>query len=147
MYVELNKSVGERIFHALLFEIIANFILSVVVSQMLDVTLTAAGFLSLISAFVATVWNYIFNLFFDRLQAKMEFDRTLCVRLMHTVSFEVVLIATLIPFAMFILHLHFMQALSTEVGLVLFFIPYTLLYNGLYDYLRPRVTGAVRQSR
>ena len=70
LYVELNKSVGERIFHALLFEIIANFILSVVVSQMLDVTLTAAGFLSLISAFVATIWNYIFNLFFDRLQAK-----------------------------------------------------------------------------
>ncbi|TDS84901.1 putative membrane protein [Rahnella sp. BIGb0236] len=147
MYVELNKSVKERVYHALLFEILANLILSVFVSKMMNVTLTTAGVLSLISAFVATVWNYIFNFFFDKFQAKAGFSRTLSVRGIHTVSFELILIVTLTPFAMYILHLHFMQALSTEVGLVLFFIPYTLLNNGIYDYLRAWLIGNKLETR
>ncbi|AMJ72652.1 hypothetical protein AW879_12620 [Enterobacter cloacae] len=136
MEIELDKSFRERIFHAVIFEVMANVIIALSLAWLMNVSVLQSGSLSVISALTATVWNFMFNRLFDALQKKHQFQRTFLVRAIHAVGFETGLIITLIPVAMLMLDLTITEAFFVEIGLVLFFLPYTLLFNWLYDYLR-----------
>jgi|AGFS01.1.fsa_nt_gi Predicted membrane protein len=146
MKVELNKSTPERIFHAVLFELLANIIIALFLAYVLQVSLLQSGMLSLISALTATVWNFIFNKIFDGLQRRYAFERSFLLRVLHAVAFEIGLIVTLTPVAMLLLYLPLIDAFFVEIGLVLFFLPYTLAYNWLYDWLRSTFYGQKRME-
>lgn len=146
MEIELNKSVKERIFHAVIFEVIANVIIALSLAWLMNVSILQSGSLSVISALTATAWNFVFNKLFDSLQNKYRFQRTLLVRAIHAVGFETGLIITLIPVAMVMLDLPITEAFFVEIGLVLFFLPYTMLFNWLYDYLRWMFVGRRRSA-
>ncbi|EMC1013572.1 PACE efflux transporter [Enterobacter bugandensis] len=146
MEIELNKSFKERIFHAVIFEVTANVIIALSLAWLMNVSVLQSGSLSVISALTATVWNFVFNKFFDSLQKKHQFQRTFLVRAIHAVGFETGLIISLIPVAMFMLNLTIAEAFFVEIGLVLFFLPYTMLFNWLYDYLRWTFVGSKRSA-
>ncbi|MFW7194753.1 PACE efflux transporter [Enterobacter sp. BNK-29] len=146
MEIELNKSVKERVFHAVIFEVTANVIIALSLAWLMNVSVLQAGSLSVISALTATVWNFIFNKLFDSLQKKHQFQRTFFVRAIHAVGFETGLIISLIPVAMVMLNLTVAEAFFVEIGLVLFFLPYTMLFNWLYDYLRWTFVGRKRSA-
>ncbi|HGW2950047.1 TPA: PACE efflux transporter [Enterobacter asburiae] len=113
---------------------------------LMNVSVLQSGSLSVISALTATVWNFIFNKLFDSLQKKHQFQRTFLVRAIHAVGFETGLIISLIPVAMVMLNLTVAEAFFVEIGLVLFFLPYTMLFNWLYDYLRWTFVGRKRTA-
>ncbi|SFT84508.1 Uncharacterized membrane protein [Kosakonia arachidis] len=136
MEIELNKSVQERILHAVLFEVIANVSIAFLLAWIMNVSVLQSGLLSVISAFTATVWNFVFNKCFDNIQKEYKFCRNFIARSLHAITFEAGLIIILIPVAMFTLNLSVQEAFWIEVGLVLFFLPYTLVFNWIYDYLR-----------
>ncbi|MBS1204896.1 MAG: hypothetical protein H6R25_1795 [Proteobacteria bacterium] len=136
MEIELNKSVQERILHAVLFEVVANFSIAFLLAWIMNVSVLQSGLLSVISAFTATVWSFIFNKCFDGIQKRYKFCRNFVVRSLHAIMFEAGLIIILVPAAMFTLNLPVQEAFWTEVGLVFFFLPYTLIFNWVYDYLR-----------
>lgn len=144
MEIELDKSFRERIFHAVIFEVMANVIIALSLAWLMNVSVLQSGSLSVISALTATAWNFVFNKLFDSLQKKHRFQRTFLVRAIHAVGFETGLIVTLIPVAMFMLDLTLTEAFFVEIGLVFFFLPYTMLYNWLYDYLRWTFVGRKR---
>ena len=146
MEIELNKSIKERIFHAVIFEVTANVIIALSLAWLMNVSVLQSGSLSVISALTATVWNFIFNKLFDSLQKKHQFQRTFLVRAIHAVGFETGLIISLIPVAMVMLNLTVTEAFFVEIGLVLFFLPYTMLFNWLYDYLRWTFVGRKRSA-
>ena len=146
MEIELNKSFKERVFHAVIFEVIANVIIALSLAWLMNVSVLQSGSLSVISALTATVWNFIFNKLFDSLQKKHQFQRTFLVRAIHAVGFETGLIISLIPVAMVMLNLTVTEAFFVEIGLVLFFLPYTMLFNWLYDYLRWTFVGRKRSA-
>ena len=146
MEIELNKSFKERIFHAVIFEVTANVIIALSLAWLMNVSVLQSGSLSVISALTATVWNFVFNKFFDSLQKKHQFQRTFLVRAIHAVGFETGLIISLIPVAMFMLNLTIAEAFFVEIGLVLFFLPYTMLFNWVYDYLRWTFVGRKRSA-
>ncbi|QQE37719.1 PACE efflux transporter [Enterobacter asburiae] len=146
MEIELNKSVKERVFHAVIFEVTANVIIALSLAWLMNVSVLQSGSLSVISALTATVWNFIFNKLFDSLQKKYQFQRTFLVRAIHAVGFETGLIISLIPVAMVMLKLTVAEAFFVEIGLVLFFLPYTMLFNWLYDYLRWTFVGRKRTA-
>lgn len=146
MEIELNKSFKERVFHAVIFEVTANVIIALSLAWLMNVSVLQSGSLSVISALTATVWNFIFNKLFDSLQKKHQFQRTFLVRAIHAVGFETGLIISLIPVAMVMLNLTVTEALFVEIGLVLFFLPYTMLFNWLYDYLRWTFVGRKRSA-
>lgn len=146
MEIELNKSVKERVFHAVIFEVTANVIIALSLAWLMNVSVLQSGSLSVISALTATVWNFIFNKLFDSLQKKHQFQRTFLVRAIHAVGFETGLIISLIPVAMVMLNLTVSEAFFVEIGLVLFFLPYTMLFNWLYDYLRWTFVGRKRSA-
>lgn len=146
MEIELDKSYKERIIHAVIFEVTSNVIIALSLAWLMNVSVIQSGSLSVISAFSATCWNFIFNKIFDSLQKKYHFQRTFLVRAFHAVCFEAGLIITLIPVAMVILDLTMAEAFFVEIGLVLFFLPYTILFNWLYDYLRWTFVGRKRSA-
>ncbi|MDH2896100.1 MULTISPECIES: PACE efflux transporter [Rahnella] len=138
MKVELNKSTAERIFHAVLFELLGNVVIAIFISTVLKVSLLQSGKLSVISAITATIWNYIFNKIFDAIQRRFAFERNFTVRILHAVIFEIVLVLSLTPVAMFLLDLSLAKAFMVEIGLIFVFLPYTLVFNWTYDYIRWR---------
>jgi len=134
----LRRSLFERIGHALAFEVIAVAICAPVLAWLMDQSLVHLGILTLMFSSVAMLWNMLFNILFDHLQRRMGFQRNLRARLVHAMLFEVGLIVVLVPLAAWWLSISLLEALVLDIGLILFFLPYTLGFNWAYDVLRAR---------
>ncbi|MFC5696288.1 multidrug/biocide efflux PACE transporter [Pseudomonas sp. GCM10022186] len=135
----LNKSVKERAFHALAFEGLAVLLTAPVLSLVLGKSLEHMGALTLMFSTVAMLWNMLFNSLFDRAQQRLGFQRTLPVRIAHALLFELGLILVLVPLAAWWLSIGLVEAFLLDIGLLLFFLPYTLVFNWTYDALRARL--------
>jgi uncharacterized membrane protein len=133
-----KKSLAERVGHALAFELIALVICAPLFSWLMGTTVTAMGALTLAISLIAMAWNVVYNAAFDRLQRRFGFTRTLTVRVLHAVVFEFGLVLVTVPLAAVWLDISLWQALVLDAGLLLFFLPYTLVFNWVYDTLRVR---------
>jgi len=96
------------------------------------------GALTLAISLIAMAWNVVYNSAFDRLQRRIGFNRTLTVRVLHATGFEFGLFLVTVPLAAFWLDISLWRAVVLDAGLLLFFLPYTLVFNWAYDTLRVR---------
>jgi uncharacterized membrane protein len=133
-----HKSLAERVGHALAFEVIALLICAPLFSWLMGTTVAAMGALTLAISLIAMAWNVVYNTAFDRLQRRLGFSRTLVVRMLHAVVFEFGLILVAVPLAAVWLDISLWRAFVLDAGLLLFFLPYTLVFNWTYDALRVR---------
>ncbi|MDG9978071.1 multidrug/biocide efflux PACE transporter [Ectopseudomonas oleovorans] len=134
----LPRSLRERIGHALAFEGIAVLICAPAMAWFMDKPLLHLGVLTLMFSTVAMLWNMLFNYLFDRAQSRLGFERGLWARVGHALLFEVGLIVALVPLAAWWLSIGLLEALLLDIVLILFFLPYTLAFNWIYDLLRAR---------
>jgi uncharacterized membrane protein len=134
----LPRSLRERIGHALAFEGIAVLICAPAMAWFMDKPLLHLGVLTLMFSTVAMLWNMLFNYLFDRAQSRLGFERGLWARVSHALLFEVGLIVALVPLAAWWLSIGLLEALLLDIVLILFFLPYTLAFNWIYDLLRAR---------
>lgn len=134
----LQRSLGERIGHALAFELIALLICAPALAWLLGKPLLQLGLLTLMFSTAAMLWNMLFNWLFDRAQQRLGFRRDLRVRLCHALLFETGLIVVLVPLAAWWLSIGLLEALLLDIGLILFFLPYTVAFNWGWDVLRER---------
>jgi len=140
----LARTTTERVLHATIFEIVANVLVFSILIVFASAAPTQSGVLTLVSSLIAMLWNYLFNLFFDGLQARFGFRKGLLARGVHAGAFEAGLLVVLIPFAAWWLNISLLAALRLECGLVLFFLVYTLLFNLLWDAVRVRAISRKR---
>lgn len=134
----LSRSLRERIGHALAFEIIAMLICAPALAWLMDKPLMHLGLLTLMFSIVAMLWNMLFNYLFDRAQARLGFERGLWGRVCHALLFEGGLVVMLVPLAAWWLSIGLLEALLMDIGLILFFLLYALVFNWIYDVLRAR---------
>ena len=139
----LQKSLVERCFHAILFELLALLICVPLMSWALQVSVVHAGALTLMISLMAMIWNVVFNIAFDRLERYWRWHRTFFVRLLHAFTFEAGVILAVVPLAAWWLEIGLFEAFVLDIGLVLFFLPYTLLYNWCYDKVRGMIVDRV----
>ncbi len=137
----LEKFIPERFCHALIFEVLAIGICAPLGAWLLGYPLAHMGALTLMVSLVAMVWNMLFNALFDRAQSRMGFQRNLAARAAHAVLFEVGLILAVVPLAAWWLGISLWHALVLDIGIALFFLPYTFAFNWLYDSLRARLVA------
>ena len=137
--MSLQKSVKERFFHALGFEVLALAICAPMGAWLLGYSLVHMGALTLMISLIAMSWNIAFNALFDRAQRRMGFERTLVARAVHAVLFEVGLVLTVVPLAAWWLGIGLWEAFVLDIVIVLFFLPYTFAFNWTYDHLRALV--------
>lgn len=139
--MSLQKSVKERFFHALGFEVLAIAICAPLGTWLLGYSLAHMGLLTLMISLIAMAWNMVFNMAFDGAQRRLGFTRTLAVRAVHSVLFEIGLILAVVPLAAGWLNIGLWEAFVLDISIVLFFLPYTFVFNWTYDHVRARVVA------
>ena len=139
--MSFQRSVKERFFHAVVFEVLAVAICAPLGAWLLDYSLAHMGLLTLMISLIAMAWNMVFNSIFDDAQRRLGFTRNLAARAVHSVLFEIGLILAVVPLAAWWLDIGLWEAFVLDIGIVLFFLPYTFAFNLTYDQVRARVVA------
>ncbi|BAQ76320.1 MULTISPECIES: multidrug/biocide efflux PACE transporter [Pseudomonas] len=134
--MSLPKSLTERIFQAVAFELLAVSICTPLLSWIMDKPMVDMGLVTLAIGLLALGWNVLFNGLFDRLLKRLELEHTARTRVLHALLFEGGLVAFCVPLIAWWLDISLLQALLLDIGVLLFFLPYTYLYHWAYDVLR-----------
>ncbi|WP_268800566.1 multidrug/biocide efflux PACE transporter [Pseudomonas huanghezhanensis] len=134
-----TKSLKERALHALLFEMIGVLLFAPGLAWVLGQSLGKMGAMTVMISTVAMLWNMLFNAGFDRLRRRMGFAMSLSARALHALAFEGGLIVAVVPLAAWWLSISLMKAFWLDIGLLLLFLPYTMIFNLAYDKIRARI--------
>ncbi|QHM70183.1 multidrug/biocide efflux PACE transporter [Mixta intestinalis] len=132
-----TRSLKERLLHAVGFETVAILTASPVAALIMNKPLFQMGAVALMLSTLAMVWNIIYNALFDRFFPPQK-PRALLVRLVHALCFEGGFITIGLPLAAYMLNIGLLQAFMLEIGFFIFFLPYTMIYNWLWDRLREK---------
>ncbi|MGE8067802.1 multidrug/biocide efflux PACE transporter [Pseudomonas sp. NPDC089569] len=133
-----NKSITERIFQAIGFELLAILICTPLLAWIMGKPLLDMGVVTLVLAALALAWNVVFNGFFDRELKRFAIAHTPWVRVVHALLFEGGLVALGVPLIAWWLSISLWQAFLMDIGVLLFFLPYTYIYHWTYDVVRER---------
>ncbi|MFB1117512.1 multidrug/biocide efflux PACE transporter [Dickeya dadantii] len=142
-----RKTFRERMAHAIGFEVMALLICAPIGAWVLGRSILQVGALSIMLSSVAMIWNVVYNSLFDRLWPVSRVRRGLWVRMGHALGFEGGFILIGLPLAAWMLNITLWQALMVEIGFFLFFLPYTMAYNWLYDLLCERLLATAVPGR
>ncbi len=133
-------SVKERILHSLLFEAFALCILMGAATLFTAHNPTVVGGVAIALSVLAMMWNYIYNLGFDRVFGHDRLSRKIGMRIAHGIGFEAGLLLVTIPLLMWVLQMDFWTVLILDLGIVIFFLVYSIIYNWAYDQVRSKIT-------
>ena len=132
------KSITERIFQAVGFELLAILICTPLLAWLMKKPMLEMGAVTVLIAMLALGWNVVFNRYFDRVLARMNVAHNAWVRVVHALLFEGGLIVMGVPLIAWWLSVSLWQAFLLDIGVLLFFLPYTYVYHWGYDVLREK---------
>lgn len=96
----------------------------------------AAGITAVGSSTIAMVWNWVYNTLFERWEARQSVrGRSPLRRAVHGIGFEGGLAIWLVPFMAWTLGVSLREALMLEIGLLAFFLIYTVVFTWVFDRL------------
>jgi uncharacterized membrane protein len=142
------RTFRDRVRHALLFEAMALAIFIPGSAALFDQPLDHMGVIGIASATLATLWNFVFNVGFDRamLRLRGSIEKTMALRVAHTLLFEAGLVVMLIPLIAWYLDIGLWAALLMDVAIVIFYLIYGFLFNIAYDRMFPVSAAATPRS-
>lgn len=128
-----------RIIHALSYEIILLVIIAVALSFIFHMPLEVTGSLGIAMAVTSVIWNMIFNHFFEKIEAKRKFKRTVGVRILHAIGFEGGLMLATIPMVAYAMNMTIWQAIVLDFSLTMCILVYTFIFQWFYDHIEARL--------
>lgn len=133
------RTTGDRIRHALSFEIIGLLTIVPLGAWAFSMPAHDIGIVGVVSATLATGWNYLYNLLFDHALLKLgkSLEKNLATRILHAILFEVGLLIVLMPFIAWYLGVSLLHALVMDVSFALFYVVYAFVFNWAYDRIFP----------
>lgn len=133
------RRTADRIRHAISFEVIALLIVTPLGAWVFGKPIFDIGVLALISATIATLWNYAYNLLFDHAMLRLRGDvrKMIRHRILHALLFECGLLIVLIPIIAWYLHVGFVEAFIMDVSFSAFYLVYAFVFNWAYDVIFP----------
>ncbi|WP_411036919.1 PACE efflux transporter [Shinella sp. BYT-45] len=133
------RSLGDRARHAISFEILGLALVTPLGAWAFDMPMHDIGIVSIVSATIATAWNFAYNYLFDLVlqRAAGTTEKSSLVRICHAILFEVGLLAVLMPFIAWYLAISLWQALVMDLSFALFYMVYAFIFNWAYDRLFP----------
>ena len=137
-----NKSITERIFQAIGFECLAILICTPLLAWIMQKPLLDMGAVTVLIAVLALAWNVLFNGLFDRALKRLNLGHNAWTRVIHALLFEGGLIVMGVPLIAWWLSVSLWQAFLLDIGVLLFFLPYTYVYHWGYDVVRERLLMA-----
>ena len=133
------RNTADRIRHALSFEVLALLIVTPLASWLFGFAMLDIGVLAVAASTLATLWNYVYNLIFDRAMLRLvgRVQKTLRDRVVHAVLFELGLLIVLIPIIAWYLNIGLWQAFVMDASFSLFYLVYAFVFNWAYDAIFP----------
>ncbi|SDF60371.1 PACE efflux transporter [Sulfitobacter delicatus] len=133
------RKTSDRIRHAISFEVLALLIVTPMGAWLFDKPLQEIGVVTVVSASIATAWNYVYNLGFDHGMKRLRgtVQKTVPIRVLHAVTFEVGLLFVLMPFIAWYLGVSLMEAFLIDVSFAVFYLIYAFVFNWVYDVVFP----------
>ncbi|ABZ77956.1 transmembrane pair domain protein [Shewanella halifaxensis HAW-EB4] len=129
-------SILERVFHSVLFEILAVTFSIIGLAIFTDFEVKSLSGMMIVVATIAMIWNFIFNWSFDRIVTGDKEKRPLKMRVLHVTLFEVGLLFFTVPVMAYILKIGILEALIMDLGVTVFITIYAFMYNLIYDHTR-----------
>ena len=128
------QGIKRRVVYISLYEGIAIVAASLGLAMMSGEGLGHSGVLAIIASVIAVLWNLTFNALFERWESRQAVrGRSLRRRIAHAIGFEGGLVAFLVPVFAWFLGVSLWQALVMDLGLVVFFLVYTFVFNWGFD--------------
>ncbi len=133
------RNTKDRIRHALSFEVIGLLLVTPLGAWTFGTPIQEIGVVTLVSATIATLWNYFFNVIFDHvlLRFRHGVQKTPAIRVLHAVLFEAGLLLILMPFIAWYLAISLTRAFLMDAGFSGFYLVYAFAFNWLYDIVFP----------
>lgn len=129
----IKRSPYERTFHAVLYEVVGIITSAPIIAFFTGKNLAESGLIALIVSITATIWNYIYNVLYDKLRARYAIRKTVTIRVLHGIGFEVGLVFITVPIISLTMGLTLWAAFKLEFAMLLYFFPYTIIFNWVYD--------------
>jgi uncharacterized membrane protein len=128
------QGVKRRVVYISLYEAIAIAVAGTALALLSGQGAGASGAAAVMASVIAVVWNLCFNALFERWEARQAVrGRSVRRRIAHAIGFEGGLVAFLVPMFAWWLDVSLWQALVMDLGLVVFFLVYTFVFNWAFD--------------
>jgi uncharacterized membrane protein len=128
------KPFVRRIVQAALYEGIAISVVTPTLVLAFSHPPGSALVLSALMSGIALTWNYLFNLTFERWEARQVVKgRSLARRIAHGIGFEGGLAFILMPVMAYWLDISMWAAFVADMGLLAFFFVYTVAFTWAFD--------------
>lgn len=135
---------ARRIVQAVLYEAIAITAVGPAMAWLFDAPMASSLALALVLSSVALAWNWVFNGWFERWEARQAVKgRSWRRRLAHGIGFEGGLVVMLVPLMAWWLNTTLWAALLADLGIVAFFFVYAVAFTWAFD----RVFGLPESAR
>ncbi|XMB50138.1 multidrug/biocide efflux PACE transporter [Pseudomonas fluorescens] len=134
-----TKSFTERVFQALGFEGLALLICTPLLVWITGRPALEMGAVTLGISLLALSWNVVFNSLFDRLKTRLQLANGGWTRVLHALLFEGGLILLAVPLIAALMKISLLEAFILDIGVLLFFLPYTYVYHWGYDVIREKI--------
>jgi len=133
------RSTFDRIRHAILFELIGLMLVVPLGALVFQTHPLDIGVIALFTSILATGWTYFYNLIFDMVMIRRvgHARKTVVLRVLHSLLFEVGLLAVSLPFIAIYLGIGLWPALIMDAGFVVFYLVYSFVFNWAYDGVFP----------
>ncbi len=130
------QGLKRKLVYVTLFELIAVCMSSVLLSLISERPFVYAGVAAVASSIIALLWNLAYNTGFEYWEARQtKKGRSLLRRVVHALGFEFGLVLMLVPLFAYLLGLSLWEAFVYDLGLMLFFMVYTFLFNLAFDHV------------
>ncbi|MCZ7599481.1 MAG: PACE efflux transporter [Gammaproteobacteria bacterium] len=137
-----------RVLQALLYEGIAVAVVTPALALIFDKNPVSTFFLSVVLSTIALVWNYLWNSIFEWWEARQRHGgRSARRRFAHGFGFEGGLTIIPVPIMAYWLRISYVEAFVTNLGFLVFFFCYTIVFTWGFDRIFGLPRSALREGR
>ncbi|RZL01933.1 MAG: PACE efflux transporter [Rubrivivax sp.] len=130
------QGLKRKLIYVSLFELIAVCMSSALLSLISTRGVMYAGMAAVASSLIALLWNLVYTTAFEYWEARQaQKGRGWLRRLAHALGFELGLVVLLVPLFAYLLGLSLWEAFVYDLGLMVFFMVYTFLFNLGFDHV------------
>ncbi len=130
------QGIKRRIVYVSSYEIIGMVISSVGLALLAGDSVEHTGPLSVMITTIAVTWNFIYNILYEKWEARQENkSRTVKRRIAHAIGFQITLVMFLIPLIAWWMDISLVAAFWLDVAFIIIIPIYTFIFNWIFDKL------------
>lgn len=128
------QGIKRKVVYITLYEIIAITMSTTGLALLSGAGMGHASVAAIAASAIAVIWNLVYNTLFERWEARQaKRGRSVLRRVAHAIGFEGGLVITLVPLFAWWLEISLWQAFVLDLGLIVFFLVYTFVFNLAFD--------------